>query len=746
MRKILFISGLFFFAAITLTAQDLSKQAYHTSKIVKGFDTLVYHTILEQGWIEESDLYWYSTRTEKGIRYYLLNAEKGSKKDLFDAEKLCQSLNSDLKTNLRSTKLKLKSLKITDAGKSIEFVHKNKRYRCSLKSYKIEFIEDIDNKKGPYWGDAFDELGNEPIISPDSSWVCYINNYNVFVKNRKSAKTFQFSYDGSEGDLYSSYLTWSPDSKKLVTFKVREAKKRYMYFVESSPDSVFLPVLHKKQYLRPGDALTQKTPVLFSLDTKQKIDVLDLDIDNQFALENMKWSKDSKTFTFEYNQRGHQLYQVIRVNAESGKSGVLIEESSNTFIDYSGKHYRYDLDGGKQIIWASERDGWNHLYLFDGETGQLINQITSGKWVVRYVKEVNEEQKEIIFAAGGVHENEDPYNLHYFKVGFDGTGMQELTPELFSHSIHFSGSKKYFVDTYSNPYTAPTSVLRNAKDGKVLLEIEKANIDKLISAGYKMPEPFVSKGRDGTTDIWGNIYRPTNFDSTKSYPIIEYIYAGPQGSYVQKTFRPYMYAFSELVEMGFVVVQLDGMGTSNRSKAFQDVCFQNIKDAGFEDRIIWIKAAAEKYPYMDTSRVGIFGGSAGGQNSTAALLFHPEFYKVGVSSCGCHDNRLDKIWWNEQWMGFPIGEQYIESSNIENADKLQGRLMLIIGELDDNVDPNSTYRLADALIKADKEFDLVVLPGVKHTLGGKYGERKRKDFFVKYLLDKNTPAWNSMDK
>jgi dipeptidyl aminopeptidase/acylaminoacyl peptidase len=257
-----------------------------------------------------------------------------------------------------------------------------------------------------------------------------------------------------------------------------------------------------------------------------------------------------------------------------------------------------------------------------------------------------------------------------------------------------------------------------------------------------MPEVFVTKGRDGKTDIWGNIYRPSNFDPSKTYPVIEYIYAGPHGSFAAKSFSPNFWPGSGLAELGFIVVQMDGMGTSNRSKAFQDVCWKNLKDAGFPDRIRWIKEAAKKYPCMDTTRVGIFGGSAGGQSSLSALLFQPDFYKVAVSACGCHDNRMDKMWWNEQWLGYPIGPQYAECSNVVNAHKLKGHLLLIVGELDDNVDPASTMQVADALIKANKDFELLVLPGVNHTLGGKYGERKRRDFFLKHLLKQETPDWN----
>jgi len=512
--------------------------------------------------------------------------------------------------------------------------------------------------------------------------------------------------------------------------------------VESSPENQFLPYLHQKEYVRPGDALPVKQPALFDISTLKQIKLSTEQFEPQFSLDYMAWRPDSKAFTFEFNQRGHQVYQVVRVEAENGAMQVLIDEQSSTFIDYSGKHYRYDVEGGNKIVWASERDGWNHLYLIDGSGGKIINQITKGNWLVRGVEYVDEASKTIIFRAAGMNSNEDPYFIHYYKINFDGTGLIDLTPEKLNHTATFSKDYNYFIDNFSAANAVPVTVLRDGKTGKILLNLEKGEINDILAKGYKLPEPFVAKSRTGDIDIWGNIYRPTNFDSTKTYPVIEYIYAGPQDSYVQKSFRPVHYAASGLAELGFIVVQIDGMGTSNRSKAFHDVCYKNLKDAGFEDRILWIKAAAAKYSYIDTTRVGIFGGSAGGQNSTAALLFHPEFYKVGVSACGCHDNRVDKMWWNEQWMGYPIGPHYAECSNIDNASRLKGNLLLIVGEIDDNVDPSSTYRLADALIKAKKNFELVMLPGSNHTLGGEYGEHKRRDFFVKNLLYCNPPEWN----
>src|SRR4029450_10791160 len=286
--------------------------------------------------------------------------------------------------------------------------------------------------------------------------------------------------------------------------------------------------------------------------------------------------------------------------------------------------------------------------------------------------------------------------------------------------------------------------LHRTSDGSLVGEIDRGNIAALTEAGWKPPEVFVAKGRDGKTDIWGVIVKPTTFDPSKRYPVIENIYAGPHGSFVPKTFNAYK-GMQAKAELGFIVVQIDGMGTSNRSKAFHDVAWQNIGDAGFPDRILWHKAAAAKYPWYDVTRVGIYGGSAGGQNSLGALLFHPEFYKVAVSYAGCHDNRMDKIWWNEQWMGWPLGPQYSASSNVDNAYRMQGKVLLVVGEMDSNVDPSSTMQVVNQLIKNDKDFDLLYIPGAGHGPGGAYGEHKRFDFFVRQLLGVTPPAWTKTD-
>ena len=739
---IFILSGASFSVFSQVTPAD-----YQRADSILKLNDLVYNQINTVNWIDSTSTFWYQVKTREGAAFTLIDAAKLTRKPAFNVAKLVEQLNKQpgVKTTLKSAQFQ--KLKFDLKANKFQFLFEKVYWTCNLKNYTL-IKDSVAKPEGPrpYWNDGFDELGNKPVVSPDSTWVAFIKNYNVFIRNEKDKKEVQLSFDGSAGDYYSSYFSWSPDSKKLACNKVRKNEDHFIYFVESSPKTQLQPILQKRNYLKPGDALPIKHPSLFDIQAQKQISVDSKAFENQYDLSNPKWNESSSAFTFDFNQRGHQVFRVVEVDGTSGTVRVIIDERSNTFIDYSGKTFRYDMDKRGEIIWASERDGWNHLYLYDAKTGKVKSQITSGNWVVREVVKVDEKSNTIIFKASGRNADEDPYYIHYYKINFDGSGLVDLTPEKMDHQATFSADFKYFTDTYSTVQAAPVTVLRRTSDGKVIMELEKADISDVLAKGWMAPEPFVAKARDGKTDIWGNIYRPTNFDPKKKYPIIEYIYAGPHSSFAQKSFRPTSSPFSGLAELGFIIVQMDGMGTSNRGKAFHDVCFKNLKDAGFPDRIRWMKAAAEKYSYMDTTRVGLFGGSAGGQNTLSGLLFHPEFYKAGSSSCGCHDNRMDKIWWNEQWMGFPIGPEYAECSNVENASKLKGKLLLIVGEVDDNVDPASTMQVVNALIAAKKDFELVVLPGVNHTLGGDYGEQKRRDFFVKTFYNQATPDWNKTVK
>jgi dienelactone hydrolase len=593
----------------------------------------------------------------------------------------------------------------------------------------------------------------EVCASFDGKWEAFIQNYNVFLKAVGSKDpAVPLSFDGSEGSYYTlRSVAWSPDSKKIAAYHTRPGYDREIMYIESSPADQIQPKHTTIHYQKPGDALDIAYPVMFDVDTKQEIAIDNTLFPNPFSLSAPVWWKDGRGFTFEYNQRGHQAYTIIEVDAKTGHTRPLIAETTKTFFYYSnlgpglsaGRKYRHDVNDGKEIIWASERDGWEHLYLYDGVTGKVKNQITKGSWLVRNVDYVDDVKREIYFEAGGSVPDQDPYFTQAYRINFDGTGLTPITDANGMHTITFSGDHKYYVDMWQRVDLAPVAQLRRTADKKVVMDLDKGDVSALLAAGFKFPEVFVAKGRDGQTDIWGTITRPLNFDPARKYPVIENIYAGPQGSFVPKTFSP-LAPDQALAELGFIVVHIDGMGTSNRSKAFHDVAFKNLGDAGFPDRILWHKAVAAKYPYYDISRVGIFGTSAGGQNSLGGVLFHPEFYKVVVTNSGCHDNRMDKIWWNEQWMGWPLGPQYAASSNVDNAYRLQGKALIIVGEMDTNVDPASSLQVANALVKAHKHFDMMYIPGQNHGVGILTNEHYRDDYFVHNLLGVEPPDWNKV--
>ena len=601
--------------------------------------------------------------------------------------------------------------------------------------------------KERHWMEVDEEQEPQPVVSPDGQTEAYIEGHNVVLHRvgRPYSEKRVLSQDGTIGCYYSNRIYWSPDSRKIFVCKRRPVAKRYVYYVETSPPDQLQPLLHQQEYAKPGDELPQRTPVVFDVASGQRIEASTDLCPRQYDLGEFAWTPDSREVTMEYNERGHKVYRVLAMDASTGAMRTIVEETAKTFVNYT-RHFRHDFADGTRMLWMSERDNWNHLYLYDMRTGRVLRQLTKGPWCVRQVVKVDEQAGVVYFAASGVVEGEDPYLVRYYRIGLDGHAMRCLTPAEGEHEVRFSADFKYLVDTWSKVDQAPVTVLRNAADGTVVDTLEKADISRLKAHGWRAPEVFVAKGRDGKTDMWGIIQRPTNFDPTRQYPIIEYIYAGPGSAYTPKSFTPYNWNMTALAELGFIVVQLDAMGTSWRGKAFEEVCYKNLKDAGLPDRIEWIKAAARKYPYMDAERVGIFGASAGGQESTTAVLLHGDFYKAAYSACGCHDNRMDKIWWNEQWMGYPVDSAYVECSNVYHAPKLNRPLMLVVGETDDNVDPASTYQLVNALVRANKDFELVVLPGVSHTMGERYGEHKRFDFFVRHLLGTQPPAWDMIGK
>jgi dipeptidyl-peptidase 4 len=527
----------------------------------------------------------------------------------------------------------------------------------------------------------------------------------------------------------------SPDGSFLVYAEADKVERRKITLVESAPGDSVQPKTKSIDYLKPGDPLPKPQWVIETSGGSKLRVPRDL-YENPFSPDGKLeavWSPSSREFYFDYNQRGHQLYRILAADPRTGKVRVIVEETSKTFIHYSGKSWRHWLHATGELLWMSESDGWCHLYLCDIQTGQLKNRVTSGAWPVREVLHVDEKNRLLWFLASGLRPGEDPYHLHLCRIHFDGSGFTRLTEGDGNHRIDFSPNRDFFIDTWSRADLPPVIELRRSRDGSLVCPLEKADASALLAAGFAPPERFVAKGRDHQTDIHGIIITPTHFDPAKKYPVVEDIYAGPHGAFAPKDFDR-LIRLRQIAELGFIVVKLDGMGTNHRGKAFHDVCWKNLKDAGFPDRKLWITAAAHARPWMDLSRVGIIGGSAGGQNAMRALLDHHDFYHVAVADCGCHDNRMDKIWWNEQWMGWPVDDSYLNSSNKEDAHKLRGRLLLIVGELDTNVDPASTTQVVAALQKAGKSFDFMPVIGAGHGAAETpFGSRLRMEFLVRHL-------------
>ena len=596
--------------------------------------------------------------------------------------------------------------------------------------------------RGPqrHWMEVPDEKDGFR-MSPDGKSQVYLKDNNLWVKLNGEERAL--TTNGDSTYYYSAWGSFSADGRYYATVRIKPAPKHYVYYVESSPKDRLEPVLHKQEYAKPGDSLNYRVPVIVEMVTGRVIEPSTDLFKSQYQVTAPRWDADNEHVTFEFNERGHKTYRVLELSAKTGLVRTLIEEKNDKYINYN-RQRRIDLQDGKRIVWTSERDGRNHIYLYDRQKGQLIRQVTKGEYYVRGIQHVDEKAGIIYFSACGMNKSEDPYLIHYYKIGLNGKGLVCLTPEEGNHSVTYTEDMVYLIDTYSTVTTPPVTVLRSGKDGKILRTLETADITALDAVGWKAPEVFVAKGRDGKTDMWGLIQRPSNFDPNKKYPIIEYIYSGPGDQYVPKSFTPWLYYLQNMAELGFIVVQVDAMTTSYRTREFEEVCYKNLKDGGLPDRIAWIKAAAEKYPYMDIDRVGIYGCSAGGQNALAAVLWHGDFYKAAYAACGCHDNRMDKIWWNEQWMSYPIDSSYVECSNVENAYRLERPLMLVVGELDDNVDPASTMQVVNALEKAGKDFELVVIPGAHHTMGESYGDHKRYDFFVRHLLGVDPPKWSEL--
>lgn len=751
-KKLSFLFLVTLFCGPLLTAQTVTRfqpthdemvQRYlRAARIDSATKNAVFKSSVTPSWLPGGKSCWYRNLLKDSVQEYIyVDVVKAKKRPLFHRQRLAEGLKQ-IGITIDSLRPSITAVDMVTGKPLLQFSIQGQRIECNLNTYTCTKMTmpaaSSGSGQGRFRGGFNNPFPNGP-ASPDKQWEAYIEKGNLFVKSVSGGTPVQFTTDGTPDKPYGS-VYWSPDSKYLAGYHINLVRDSSVYYILTAQPATMRGQLRSQAYKQPGDPWTIYTPYLFNLEQKKAIKVNTEPVDFLSAPA-LQWrSGNTRYFTYEKMDRGHQRFRVIEVDASDASTRTVVDEKTNTFI-YNQRNYTSYLTATNQLVRTSEKDGWNHIYLVDLITGKE-QPITQGNWVVRGVDSIDAVKKEVWFRASGMQADEDPYNIHYYRISFDGKNLRSLTPAKGNHTVVFSNDKLYFTDTYSQVNIAPRTVLSRTADAKEIMLLEEADLSVYKQAGVSPPEVFVAKARDGVTDIWGIVSKPSDYDPSKKYPVLENIYAGPHDAFVPKNFTPYS-EMQSLAELGFIVVMIDGMGTANRSKAFHDVCWRNLADAGLPDRILWIKALAQKYPYVDAGRVGIYGTSAGGQSSTGALLFHPEFYKAAVSACGCHDNRVDKQWWNEQWMGYPIGKHYDEQSNVTNAAKLQGNLLLIVGEADTNVPPESTYRVADALIKAGKSFDLLSIPGMGHSDGGVYGRMRKRDFFVKHLMGVEPPARNA---
>ena len=750
MKKIYFIALITLGLAGVCKAQG-TKEDYQRAEKFLHFN--VYHLVqnlnLNPNWIDKSSDFWYKKEIENGHQFKLVFPEKSEVTTAFDHQDLAKELEKKLEKKVHPDSLPFSKIKFKDDLKTILF-----------KVDTINFKYEVKNNLLSRYAPKKNELKKNESESPDGKWIAFVKDYNLYLRDAKTNEEFQLTTDGayrydyaspldwykkidvSIGDTYEPgiWVEWSPDSKKFMAIKLDRRKAKSLYMYQSLPDSGMRAKVWSYERSLPGEPLPLREYYIFDANRKNsvKIDVEPFeDIWSGFA---PAWTEDSKTFYFAQMARYYKAIDLYFADPETGKTRKILHEDAKTMIEYQMVGCKL-INHGEKIVWMSERDGWSHLYLYDGKSGKLINQVTKGEFIVREINHIDEKDEIIYFTASGVKKDRDPYFKHLYKINFDGSGMTLLTPEDAEHEIQFSPDYTYFIDNFSRVDLKPKAVLRRLADGQLIKELQEANIDKLLETGWNHPERFTVKARDGKTDIYGVLQYPSNFDPNKKYPIIDNSYSGPQAVNVPKSFRRGIWNdWTPLAEIGFIVMRIDGMGTAMRSKAFHDVSYKNLGDIGEPDHIAGIRQLAEKYNYIDTNKVGIFGHSAGGYDAAHAILKYPDFYKVAVAAAGNHDHRMAKAWWPEQYMGEP-GEHYIEQSNLTLAKNLKGKLLLAHGDMDNNVNPASTYRLAAELIKNNKDFELIITPNDDHgeLWGNKYFIRRRMDFFVKHLWNMEPP-------
>ena len=698
-----------------------------------------------------------------GSEYILVDPVKGTKTAAFDHEKLAAALSTASGRTIKSSMLPFQTFSYAADGKAIMFNADRKQWKYDLQTAMA--TSDTAGNNNMQRGQGGFRGRNIEVLSPDKTKAAFIKDYNLWVRDIKTNEQKQLTTDGIKDFGYATdnagwtssdgaILRWSPDSKKIATFKQDQRNVGEMYLATTN---VGHPTLKAWKYPLPGDKdipmisrcvinVDDAKVIMFNLPPDPHRASLSDDISSSGTFDDIDWNPDGSEVAFLSTSRDHKQEKFRIANALTGEVREVFEEVVKTQYE-SGQgviNWRY-LPKTKEIIWYSERDDWGHLYLYDATTGKLKNQITKGKWVVTRMIKVDEKDRSIYFMACGTQQ-ENPYFAQFFKISFDGKNLTLLSPGAGTHSISLSPSENYFIDSYSKPDVPSVTVLRDM-NGKQITELEKTDVSRLKAAGWKPPTPFSVKSADGKDDIYGIMFTPTNLDPNRKYPVVDHIYPGPQGGSVGSWgFSAARGDHQALAELGFVVVLIEGTGNPDRSKSFHDKYWPDMSTNTLPDQIAGIRQLAQRYSYIDTTKVGMWGHSGGGFATAAAMFRYPDFFKVGISESGNHDNRNYEDDWGERYIGLltkgPDGkDNYEAQANQTYAKNLKGKLMLAHGMMDNNVPPYNTMLVVDALTKANKDYDLVIFPNAGHGFGtdSPYMMRRRWDYFVKNLLGKEPP-------
>ncbi|HEV2961119.1 MAG TPA: DPP IV N-terminal domain-containing protein [Candidatus Angelobacter sp.] len=723
---------------------------------------LVIHTMGRPNWLrDEDERFWYRTTTADGSAFVLFDPAKKTGQPAFDHAKLAAALSSATSRPVDAAHLPFVDLEFVADGRAILVLVRGRRWRCDLGSYQCSAEGAEQEKSG-----SQNPLRALEVLSPDKKRGAFIRDFNLWVRDVSTGKETQLTTDGVKDFGYATdnagwihsdrpILLWSPDSKKIATFQQDQRGVGEMYLVETK---VGHPKLDAWKYPLPGDnVVTTIQRVIIDLDGPRVVRLKMPPDQHRSSLcdhiacrgtewADVEWSPDATHLAFVSTSRDHKHEQLRVADAATGAIRDVLEETVATHYEPgNGRVNWHYLPASNEVIWFSERDNWGHLYLYDLATGKLKSQITSGEWNVSQLLRIDEKSRLLYFLGVGHEKGRDPYFNHLYRIGFDGKNLTLLTPEDANHDVTFSPSGRFIVDTYSKPDVPTVAVLRDA-DGKNLATIEKADITRLLATGWKPPIPFTVKGRDGVTELDGLMFKPTNFDPNKKYPIVNHIYPGPQqGSIGSWSFAAARGDTQALAELGFIVIEIDGMGNPWRSKKFHDTYFGNMGDNTLPDQVAGMTQLAQRYSWIDLDHAGIYGHSGGGYAAADAMFRYPDFFKVGISEAGNHDNREYEDDWGERYQGLlerkPDGAtNYDDQANQNIAKNLKGHLLLAHGTMDDNVPPYNTLLVVNELIKANKDFDLLLLPNRAHGFGNEpYMVRRRWDYFVRYLMGAEPP-------